>query len=212
MTFRRTRIRPYSTAAVTALLLGLAVSMASAPARAVDHPDLFQLVSPDFIDGGILKAENAGTGTSPRGPWACGGADVSPALAWSHPPAGTRSFAVVMDDPDAASGRGGAHWIMYDIPPDMGSLPRDAASQPGNFVAGDPGRGKAYSGPCAEPGAKAHHFIFMVYALDLPPGLLPAGLNRGAFAGAIAGHNLAEASLIARYQRGLDGEPVSSGQ
>ena len=212
MTFHRACIYWISTAAIVALSLGLVTSIASSPAYAVDHPDLFQLTSPDFTDGGMLKAENAGTGTSPRGPWACGGADVSPGLAWSRAPSGTKSFAVVMDDPDAASGRGGAHWIMYDIAPGAASLPRDAANHPGNFVAGDPGRGKAYSGPCAEPGAKAHHFIFMVYALDLPPGLLPPGLSRGEFAGAITGHNLAEASLVARYQRGADGNPVSAGQ
>ena len=212
MTIHRAICRRRLTAAILALPLGFACGTASSPALAVDHPDLFQLTSPDFADGGMLKAENAGAGTSPRGPWACGGADVSPSLAWSHAPAGTKSFAIVMDDPDAASGRGGAHWIIYDIAPSVASLPRDAANQPGGFVAGNPGRGKAYSGPCAEPGAKAHHFVFMVYALDLAPGLLPPGLDRGAFAGAIVGHNLAEASLVARYQRDANGDPVSGAQ
>ena len=188
------------------------LGFAASPARAVDHPDLFQLTSPDFADGGMLTAENAGTGTSPRGPWACGGQDISPALAWSHAPAGTKSFAIVMDDPDAASGRGGSHWIVYDIAPNVTSFARGAANRPGQFVAGNPGRGKAYHGPCAEPGAKAHHFTFMIYALDLAPGLLPAGLDRGGFAGAIEGHNLAEASLIVRYQRDADGNPVMAGK
>ena len=85
-------------------------------ARAVDHPDLFELTSPDFADNGMLSEANAGTGTSLRGPWACGGQNISPALTWSHAPGGTQSFAVLMDDPDAASGRGGNHWITYDIP------------------------------------------------------------------------------------------------
>jgi Raf kinase inhibitor-like YbhB/YbcL family protein len=181
----------------------------AARARAADHPDLFRLTSPDLADNGMLSARSAGSGTSPRGPWACGGEDQSPALAWSHAPAGTKSFAIIMDDPDAASGRGGAHWIIYDIPPDVPSLRRGAANRGGNFVAGNPGRGKAYSGPCAEPGAKAHHFIFMVYALDLAPGVLTPGLSRSDFARAIAGHNLAEASLVARYQRAPDGKPLT---
>jgi Raf kinase inhibitor-like YbhB/YbcL family protein len=193
-------------AGLSALVLSV---VASSPAAAVDHPDLFRVTSSDFSDDGMLRAENAGTGNSPRGPWACGGNDVSPGLAWSGTPADTKSFAIVMDDPDAASGRGGAHWIMYDIPPSTTSLARGAANHHGNFVAGDPGRGRAYSGPCAEPGAKAHHFIFMLYALDLAPGTLSPGLSRGAFAKAIEGHNLAEASLVARYQRGADGKPVS---
>lgn len=195
---------------LAALLVAASLGLATSPARAVDHPDLFQLTSPDFADGGMLAAENAGTGTSPRGPWACGGQDVSPALAWAHAPAGTKSFAIVMDDPDAASGRGGSHWIIYDIAPGVTSFARGAANRPGSFVAGNPGRGKAYSGPCAEPGAKAHHFIFMIYALDLAPGLLPTGLDRGGFRGAIEGHNLAEASLVARYQRDADGNPLSA--
>ena len=131
-------------------------------ARAVDHPDLFELTSPDFPDNGMLSEVNAGTGTSLRGPWACGGQNVSPALAWSQAPAATQSFAVIMDDPDAASGRGGNHWIMYDIPASAKGLARGDANQPGKFVSGNSGNGAAYHGACAEPGAKAHHFIFFV--------------------------------------------------
>ena len=208
---RQDGIRPktWPHAARLALMALALCSAAAASARAVDHPDLFRLTSPDFPDGGMLAARNAGSGTSPRGPWACGGEDMSPALAWTHAPAGTKSFAVVMDDPDAASGRGGAHWIIYDIPADRSLLPRGAANRGGAFVAGSPGRGKTYSGPCAEPGAKAHHFLFMVFALDIAPGVLAPGLNRADFTQAIAGHNLAEASLVARYQRAADGRALT---
>ncbi len=58
-----------------------------------------------------------------------------------------------------------------------------------------------YAGPCAEPGAKPHHFIFKIYALDIVPGTLAKGLGRDALIDAIHGHNLAEASIVARYQR-----------
>lgn len=210
MAFHRTIRQRGRSTALTWLSAVVLSAVASSPAVAVDHPDLFRLTSPDFFDDGMLSADNAGTGNSPRGAWACGGADVSPGLAWSGAPAGTKSFAIVMDDPDAASGRGGAHWVMYDIPASALSLARGAANHPGNFVAGNSGRGRAYSGPCAEPGAKPHHFIFMLYALDLAPGSLLPGLNRGIFAKAIEGHNLAEASLIARYQRDADGKAVST--
>ena len=206
--YRAIRHRRRSMAVVLSSAL---VAFTISPAGAVDHPDLFRVTSPDFPDNGMLSAENAGTGNSPRGPWACGGNDVSPGLAWSGAPAGTKSFAIVMDDPDAASGRGGTHWILYDTPPSAASLARGAANHPGNFVAGNPGRGRAYSGPCAEPGAKAHHFIFMLYALDLAPGTLPPGLSRSEFAKAIDGHNLAEASIVAHYQRGADGKPLPTG-
>jgi len=197
-------------AAIIGMLSLATYGLPIVPVQAVDHPDLFRVTSPDLADNGMLKAANAGTGSSLRGPWPCGGDDQSPSLAWSHAPTGTKSFAIVMDDPDAASGRGGAHWLVYDIPAGETRIARGAANRPGNFVAGNGGRGKAYSGPCAEPGAKAHHFLFMVYALDLAPGTLPPGLNRGEFAKAIEGHNLAEASIVARYQRAADGKPLAS--
>jgi hypothetical protein len=176
-------------------------------ARAVDHPDLFELSSPDFADNAILSEANAGTGTSPRGPWACGGQNISPALAWSHAPAETQSFAVIMDDPDAASGRGGNHWITYDIPPSAKTVARGDA---GKFVSGNSGNAAAYHGACAEPGAKAHHFIFMIYALDIGLGKLKPGLTKAEFVQEIKGHSLAEASLMGRYQRAADGKAVLS--
>jgi Raf kinase inhibitor-like YbhB/YbcL family protein len=169
-------------------------------AGAVDHPDMFRVRSPDLPDNGLMSMANGGTGKSLRGPWECGGQDVSPALSWSHEPADTKSFAVVMDDPDAASGRGGTHWILYDIPANVHALARNAGAHPERFTGGSTGHEKPiYSGPCAEPGAKQHHFIFYVYALDVPPGTLAKGLDRAGFAKAIQGHNTAEASLVARF-------------
>jgi Raf kinase inhibitor-like YbhB/YbcL family protein len=182
----------------------------SGGARAVDHPDLFEVTSPDFPDNGLLTEANAGVGTSLRGPWTCGGQNISPALTWSHAPADTQSFAVIMDDPDAAMGRGGNHWIMYDIPASANGVARGDADKPGKFVSGNSGNNLAYHGACAEPGAKAHHFIFMVYALDIGPGKLPPGLTKAEFAKQIQGHNLAEASIMGRYQRAADGRALLS--
>jgi Raf kinase inhibitor-like YbhB/YbcL family protein len=179
-------------------------------ARAVDHPDLFELTSPDFADNGMLGEANAGVGTSLRGPWACGGQNISPALTWSHPPAETQSFAVLMDDPDAASGRGGNHWITYDIPPSAKGMARGDADKADKFVSGNSGNGMAYHGACAEPGAKAHHFIFYVYALDIGLGKLKPGLTRAELVREMQGHNLAEASLMGRYQRAADGKAMMS--
>jgi Raf kinase inhibitor-like YbhB/YbcL family protein len=179
-------------------------------AQAVDHPDLFEVTSPDFPDNGLLSETNAGTGTSLRGPWACGGQNISPALSWSQAPAGTQSFAVIMDDPDAASGRGGNHWITYDIPASAHGVARGDADQPGKYVSGNSGNGAAYHGACAEPGAKAHHFIFFVYALDIGVGKLKPGLTKAELVEQIKGHNLAEASIMGRYQRAADGKALLS--
>jgi len=149
----------------------------------------------------LLTAANAGIGTSSRGPWACGGQNVSPALAWSHAPAGTKSFAVIMDDPDAASGRGGNHWIAYGIAASVSALPRNAGDGRSTLlVGGNNGRTTTYNGPCAEPNAKSHHFLWMAFALDLAPDALEPGLTRAQFMQRIDGHNLAEASLVTRYE------------
>jgi hypothetical protein len=183
-----------------ALAIVLALLLVPMAVRAADHPDMFVLSSADFADNGFLSAPNAGKGKSPRGPWACGGADVSPALTWSHAPKGTKTYAVIMDDPDAASGRGGTHWIAYDIPASVTKLPRNAGNGESNLlVNGDNGSTFAYHGPCAEPNAKSHHFLWMVFALDLPVGSLQANLTQAQFMARIKGHNLAEASLVSRY-------------
>jgi Raf kinase inhibitor-like YbhB/YbcL family protein len=184
--------------------------ISSGGAQAVDHPDLFEVTSPDFPDNGLLSEANAGIGTSLRGPWPCGGQNISPALSWSQAPAGTQSFAVIMDDPDAASGRGGNHWITYDIPASAHGVARGDADQPGKFVSGNSGNGAAYHGACAEPGAKAHHFIFFVYALDIGVGKLKPGLTKAELVEQIKGHNLAEASIMGRYQRAADGKALLS--
>ena len=124
--------------------------------------------------------------------------------------AGSNDFAILMDDPDAASGRGGNHWIMFDIPASAKAVARGDADKPGKFVSGDSGNGLAYHGACAEPGAKAHHFIFFVYALDIGLGKLKTGLTKAEFTQQIQGHNLAEASLMGRYQRAADGKAMLS--
>jgi Raf kinase inhibitor-like YbhB/YbcL family protein len=191
-------------------VLILASSLGVHAASAVDHPDLFRAWSPDFPDNGFFTADNASAGASPRGPWQCGGNNISPALAWSGAPADTKSFAVVMDDPEAAMGRGANHWIVYDIPPTAQGIARGAAASGGTYVPGDSGANKlAYHGPCAEPGAKPHHFLIIVYALDLPLGTLPAGLTKAEFIQKIQGHNTAAATVSARYQRAADGSAMN---
>jgi Raf kinase inhibitor-like YbhB/YbcL family protein len=183
-------------------MLIVAILAGPLPARAADHPDRFAVSSPEFADNGLLSTANLAMGTSTRGPWACGGQNVSPALTWSHAPRATKSFAVIMDDPDAASGRGANHWIAYGIAASVSAVPRNAGSGSALLTSGVNGRGvSTYTGPCAEPGAKAHHFLWMVFALDLPPGALAPGLTRAQFMRRIRGHNLAEASLSSRVVR-----------
>ena len=155
------------------------------------------MTSPAFQDGGDLTRRNASDAES------CGGGNISPPLTWSHAPQGTRSFAVVVYDPDGGKGLGSVHWVAYGIAPSIAALPEGAGTiSPAPFIGGANNRGtRTYSGPCPPVGDRPHHYVFSVYALDLAPDALKAGLTRDAFLAAIRGHSLAAASVVARYAR-----------
>jgi Raf kinase inhibitor-like YbhB/YbcL family protein len=135
--------------------------------------------------------------------YACIGANGSPALAWTDPPAGTQSFALIVDDPDASSATPAVHWLIYAIPSSQRSLAENTPKKPtlpdgsrqGKNTAGKVG----YSGPCPDPG-KLHHYFFKLYALDYIPDLKAKGKVVDVEA-AIKDHVLAKSELIGRYQR-----------
>ena len=134
--------------------------------------------------------------------YTCDGAGVSPALAWTDPPAGTQSFALVVDDPDVPT-KTVVHWLIYDLPPATRALPEGVptkaklpdGSRQGKNVAGKVG----YTGPCPQKGGAAHHYFFKLYALDYQTGLKPKA-TAADVEKAIKGHILAQAELIARFQ------------
>ncbi|MBV8185150.1 MAG: YbhB/YbcL family Raf kinase inhibitor-like protein [Hyphomicrobiales bacterium] len=157
----------------------------------------FTVTSPEFADGALLSSRHAGNAGD------CGGENISPALAWSGAPDGTKSFAIVVYDPDGGKGLGSVHFVAYDISPQTRSFAEGAgASASGGFVGGTNTRGvQAYSGPCPPVGDQPHHYVFSVYALDIPPGTLGGGLTRDAFLQAARGHVLAASSIVLRYAR-----------
>jgi Raf kinase inhibitor-like YbhB/YbcL family protein len=135
----------------------------------------------------------------------CEGRDVSPPLAWSGVPAGTKSLALVVDDPDApdpaAPQTTWVHWVLYDIVPTAGGLPEAAgpATLPAGTLEGvnDWGR-TGYGGPC--PPVGRHRYFHKLYALDVV--LADLGRpNKAALEKAMRGHVLAEATLIGTYQK-----------
>jgi len=135
--------------------------------------------------------------------YTCEGQDVSPPLKWSGAPAGTKSFALIADDPDAPVGTW-VHWVVYDLPADTSELPENVArtqTVSGNAKQGlnDFGR-LGYGGPCPPPG-KPHRYFFKLYALDGPLGLKP-GATKNAVETVMAGHILAQAQWMGTYQRG----------
>jgi Raf kinase inhibitor-like YbhB/YbcL family protein len=135
--------------------------------------------------------------------YACTGANISPALAWTEPPANTQSFALIVDDPDASSAAPAVHWLIYAIPATQRSLAEDTAKKgtlPGGARQGKNSAGKiGYSGPCPDPG-KVHHYFFKLYALDYTPDL-KAKARMEEVQAAVKGHATAEAELIGRFQR-----------
>jgi Raf kinase inhibitor-like YbhB/YbcL family protein len=131
----------------------------------------------------------------PRG-HTCEGDDTSPPLAWSDLPAGTRSLALVVDDPDAPGGTF-THWLAWDVEPGSGGLGEgEAAPTEGRNDFGTTG----YRGPCPPPGHGPHRYFFRLHALD--SGLdLPSGADRADVDSALEGRALAVAELVGTYER-----------
>ncbi len=129
--------------------------------------------------------------TFPR-EFTCDGANRLPRLEWSAPPSGTQELAIEMLDPDAPGGTF-THWLVYGIPPSISSLvtlPAEAAEGVNDF-----GR-VGYGGPCP-PRGSAHHYHFVVLALDS----LAAGANRSDLESRLRGHVIGKGELVATYQR-----------
>ena len=139
----------------------------------------------------------------------CGGQNLSPALAWSGEPAATKSFAVLFQDPDGNNGQLEGKWIGYNIPPSVHSLDEGGMTNnsAGITVGVNDSGDQAYYGPCP-PYGKLHHYVYGVYALDLPVGALKPGLNRADFLASIKGHTIAYQSIVLVYQRALPANGV----
>lgn len=141
-----------------------------------------------------VSSPDLAAGRFPR-EFTCDGANRRPGLQWSTPPAGTQEVAIELLDPDAPGGTF-THWLAYGIPPGPSSL----AAMPAGAAEGvnDFGR-RGYGGPCP-PRGPAHHYHFVVLALDTRLGLA-AGAARPDLESRISGHVLAKGELVATYQR-----------
>jgi Raf kinase inhibitor-like YbhB/YbcL family protein len=163
----------------------------------------FTLKSADFKDGGAIPDKNTFNS------FGCTGENVSPALEWANPPAGTKSFVLMVHDPDAPTGGAGFwHWIVYNIPADTKSLPAgiaaDGSNLPKGTVQSNTDFGKpGYGGPCPPEGSGAHHYNFTLYALKVDKLDVPAGAT-AAFVGFNANSSanlLGKVKLTGTYTR-----------
>lgn len=129
--------------------------------------------------------------------YSCDGADQTPTLHWSDPPAGTRSFALVVDDPDAPSGIF-RHWGVFDIPASARSV--GGGTKVGTEVINDFGK-PGYGGPCPPKGHGPHHYHFKLLALNTDK----LGLSRSArvvdLENATKAHTIGEGELVGTYER-----------
>jgi hypothetical protein len=134
----------------------------------------------------------------------CEGEGISPALRWENPPAAVKSFAIIVDDPDADQ-RNFVHWILFNIPPEIQSVPENVQGDAvvaslGGAMQGRSGDGKVGWTPiCPNPG-RAHRIVFRIYAVDQMLDI-PAGASRGDVEGALKGHYLGQAAIVSSYAR-----------
>ena len=156
---------------------------------------MFTLSSSAFASGGVIPTR-----------YTCDDANVSPPLAWSGAPAGTKSFALIVDDPDApdpaAPKRVYVHWVLYDIPATVAELTEGegrASNVSGAHDGLNDDKGRGYTGPC--PPIGRHRYFHKLYALDALLGDLGAEARKADVERAMAGHVLATAELMGTYSR-----------
>jgi Raf kinase inhibitor-like YbhB/YbcL family protein len=160
---------------------------------------LFTLTSPTLKDDMMLPVKYAGDncrgGTS--------GKSISPPLAWTNAPPSTKSFALVMIDPDGARGMGSVHWVAYNIPATRKSLKEGEGNREvKDLTEGRNSRGtNGYTGPCGPPADAPHHYVIQLLALDIAAGTLQPGLDRDGLLKMINGHSLGPASMVVRYRQ-----------
>jgi hypothetical protein len=161
-------------------------------------PDVFVLSSPSFADNGPLATKYAGNDKSNPN---CVGENISPPLAWSNPPKGTKSYALMLYDPEGRNGLGVVHWAAYGIPASVTGFSEGEVSKPSpKYVGGKSTRNLPYYfGPCTPPG-DWHHYTFTLIATDLEPLALQPGMTREEVLTALNGHALGAAGLIGRFR------------
>jgi Raf kinase inhibitor-like YbhB/YbcL family protein len=160
----------------------------------------FTLTSPEVVNEGRIGEPQVFNS------FGCHGGNVSPALSWRNAPEGTRSFALLLHDPDAPTGSGWWHWVVYNIPGDATSLAADAGDPKKNLMPAGVAQGRTdfgtpgYGGPCP-PAGKPHHYWFRLYALKVPKLDVPADASPAMIAFNVHANSIGKAELVGLYGR-----------
>ena len=174
--------------------LALAWTGQSANAQAA-----FTITSTSFKDGERLPQKMAGNNKQNPN---CVGENISPQLSWANPPAGTKSYALLMFDPEGRPPGGVSHWVAYGIPVSVtGFAEGEASKQIDKYVGGKSLMGLPhYFGPCTPPGAP-HHYTFTLIATDLEPTALQPGMTRDELIKALEGHAKGATGIIGTFSK-----------
>ena len=177
--------------------LGIAGSLFISTAMAAD----FQLSSPSIKPNSTLTADQVFNG------FGCTGKNISPELVWSNAPAGTKSFALTVYDPDAPTGSGWWHWVVYNLPPTSGGLPAGAGGSDGTGLPAGTVQGRTdygvpgFGGACPPVGNKPHRYQLTLYALDIARLPVAADASAAMVGFFLNAHALGKASLTWHYGR-----------
>lgn len=165
----------------------------------INSASAFDLSSPDIPAGGVLSQAQVYRG------FGCSGENLSPALSWKNPPAGVRSFAVTVYDPDAPTGSGWWHWIVYDMTASTTSLLGGAVVKTALPAGAMQGRNdfgeRNFGGACPPAGDKPHHYLFTVYALNVEKLSVPEDASAALIGFMLNANSLGKAQLTATYSR-----------
>jgi len=170
---------------------GIAAAAFGAALAMAPQVHAMDLASPDVVQGYSLAKGQL----YPE----CGGANISPALAWNGAPTGTKSFAVTLYDPDAQGGWW--HWVVYNIPADAKGLARGGALPPGALAGENDFGARGSGGACPPPGSGPHHYQLTVWAMTTAILPLEGATQDKIIAPYIQTHALASATITATYER-----------
>ncbi|MES2298164.1 MAG: YbhB/YbcL family Raf kinase inhibitor-like protein [Pseudomonadota bacterium] len=180
-------------------VIGVALMAASAASFAAAR---FELTSPDLGTAKAIPERHAFNS------FGCTGENVSPALSWKNAPAGTKSYAVIVHDPDAKTGAGGfRHWVVVNLPESATGIASGSAKmgnsalpEGGEQIATDFGA-PGWGGPCPPKGEKAHRYQFTVYALKVEKLDLPQNASAGLAGFMVNMNSLGKADFVKTYGR-----------